>query len=214
MLLCSAVPLEGELSQTILARSDMERHEIGRFEEAVSMALALRPDLVVIHRRLPRLSELITTIRDDSLTAACPIVVLAEHGVDSSDLELLRSGVNAVLHLPAGPDWNLILERLLHVRQRREARFVVQFAVEGAAVGQSFTGHTVDLSVSGMLMQSPVALSIGDAMTFSIHLDETRVDGGGTVVRRADPDLYGVFFEQLQGDGHAQIERHLKNLVE
>jgi CheY-like chemotaxis protein len=213
VLVCSPVSLQRELSQTMLSRSEVESREVGRFDEAVSMALAVHPSLVLIHHALPRRAELVASLRGDSRTRSCSIVVVAESGVASGDLQLLQSGVNAVLHLPGGPQWDAEIQRMLSVAPRREARLAVQFAVEAMFEGRRFTGYTVNLSVSSMLLQSPVDLSVGDSLTFSIVMQTGRVEGTGTVVRQAADEKYGVFFDHLEAPGREHIERHLRSLA-
>ena len=60
-------------------------------------------------------------------------MVAARGDFDPSEVELLEAGANAILRLPAGPEWDERLPRLMDVPVRREARFTVHFDVEAAA---------------------------------------------------------------------------------
>jgi DNA-binding response OmpR family regulator len=176
------------------------------------MAVASRPDLVLIARELPRAGDLVTALRREPATRGCSVAVLAPGDFEPSEIELLEAGANAILRLPAGPEWDERLIRLLSVPLRREARFPVQFAVQTAHVGGDVVGIALNLSAHGMLLQTTGPLAVGDPIQFSFRLPGAFVAGTGTVVRQANGSQYGIRFESLEQDGREQIARYVATL--
>ena len=133
VLICSHGDVKKDLGGTLLWRDDIERQVVTKMEEAQMLAVAARPRLVVIDRDLPWAARIVTALREDPSTRALSLVVMARGDFDPTEIELLECGANAILRLPAGPDWNERLERLMDVPVRKEARFPVSFDVEAAS---------------------------------------------------------------------------------
>lgn len=215
-LLCCEADLEADLRGTVLWRADFERHLARRLEDAQLMALTETPELVVVERELSWAPELVRVLRADPLTRAVSIAVVTRGEFNPREVELLEAGANAVLRLPVGPDWDERLSRLAHVPTRAEARCGVDFEVD-ATVRQgapSLRGVALDLSTTGMLLQSPVELSVGEDVDFRFHLPGAGplVAGCGRVVRQAGERRYGVEFYGLEGLGSEDVRRYVEAL--
>ena len=197
VLICTQAELEPDLGHTLLWRAGVERHVATRLEDARMMALAARPDIVVVDRELPRSDKLVAALREDPSTRGLSIVVAARGDFDPSEVELLEAGANAILRLPAGPEWDERLPRLMNVPVRREARFTVHFDVEETVgAGDPAAALALNLSMSGMLLESPIPLAVGDEiqLRFQIPESESTVATPARVVRVAAPGQYGVEF--------------------
>jgi CheY-like chemotaxis protein len=207
-LICTQADLEPDLGHTLLWREGMERHVARRLEEARMMAVAARPDIVVVDRDLPRSDRLVAALREDPSTRGLSIVVAARGDFDPAEVELLEAGANAILRLPAGPAWDERLPRLMNVPERHEARFTVHFDVETAAAGAGdpAAALAINLSLSGMLLESPTPLAVGNEiqLRFQIPDSEAVVATPARVVRLAGPGQYGVEFRGVDqgGSGH------------
>ena len=215
-LLCCEADLEADLRGTVLWRADFERHLARRLEDAQLMALTETPELVVVERELSWAPELVRVLRADPLTRAVSIAVVTRGEFNPREVELLEAGANAVLRLPVGPDWDERLSRLAHVPTRAEARCGVDFEVD-ATVRQgapSLRGLALDLSTTGMLLRSPVELSVGEDVDFRFHLPGAGplVAGCGRVVRQAGERRYGVEFYGLEGQGGEDVRRYVEAL--
>ena len=212
LLICAPSGLEAELAGTPLWRGDMERHLASRAEEAQMLAVASRPDLVVVDRDLPGAAELVAALRADAGTRRSSIVVVARGDHDPLEVELLEAGANAVLRLPAGPEWESRLRALLAVPMRRQARLEVKLQVEGfRAGGVPVEGLALDQSQTGMLLEVRTALRPGDDLDLRFHTpDKALVEARARVVRQASPVRYGVQFASL---GTAEKER-IRRFVE
>ena len=212
-LICSQQDLQPELGHTVLWRTGIERHVATRLEEARMMAVAARPDIVVVDRDLPRADELIAALREDPGTRRVSIAIVARGDLDPAELGLLEAGANAILRLPPGPDWDERLVRLLDVPARREARLPVEFGVDtlGTGVGERLPAQAVNLSRSGMLIETMFDLGVGDEVELEFSLEGEEVLARGRVVRRGEPRLFGVQFAPLPEYAAVRIERFVES---
>lgn len=215
-LICSQAELEADLGHTLLWRRDVERHVATRLEDARMMAVAARPAVIVVDREFPRGEKLVTQLREDATTRAISIVVVARGDFDPSEVDLLEAGANAILRLPAGPDWDERLVKLIRVPARKDVRFSVMFAVD-AMPGQGGPGIpalALNLSANGMLLESSVPLDMGEEVGLSFRLpgDGKAIAGSGRVVRQAAPTQFGIEFRQLESDGRDKVRRFVETL--
>jgi hypothetical protein len=184
-----------------------------RYEQALSMVVAARPDVVVVDRVFPRALDLVGAVRKDPSTRGCSMVVVADGDFEPSEVELLEAGANAILRFPPGDEWDTRLDRLLNVPVRREARFSVSFAVEATHGGDSLIGQALNLSEHGMLLYSITPLAVGDFLSLAFDLPASPIAGRGSVMRHAGPNQYGVFFEQLERDSRGHIQQFVQGLA-
>jgi len=213
-LICSQTQLDAELGQTALWRGDMERRIVTRPEEARVMAIAAKPNIVVVDRDLPGAARLVTELRQEPSTRALSIAVLARGDFEPSEVLLLEAGANAVLRLPPGRDWNERLVRLIHVPMRKAARFPVQFAVEAVHVeeGTSIPAMALNLSETGILIDSQVPIRVGDALSLVFRLPSSAspVMASGRVVRQASASQFGIEFSRLESGALERIRTFVR----
>jgi len=210
-LICSTADIEAELGHTLLWRMGLKRQQVKRADEARTVASSVKPDLVLVDRDLPGAEALVAGVRADAGTRAASIVVMARGDFETSEIELLEAGANAILRLPAGKDWDERLQRLIDVPTRRDARFSVFFNVEGSADddGSPIVGTALNLSVSGMLLETPNAIHMGSELQLQFRLPDgdELVKGTGKVVRHGGARRFGVEFVELTPTG-AEAIRH------
>lgn len=207
-LICTQAELEPDLGHTLLWRAGMERHVATRLEDARMMAVAARPDIVIVDREMPRSEKLVAALREDPSTRGLSIVVAARGDFDPAEVELLEAGANAILRLPAGPEWDERLPRLMDVPVRRDARFTVHFDVDAmAGAADPAAALAINLSMSGMLLESPTPLSVGDEiqLRFQIPESDSQVQAAARVVRLAGPGQYGVEFRRVEQGATDQL---------
>jgi CheY-like chemotaxis protein len=216
-LICSPVSLEEGLRPTCLWRDGVERHHATRAEDARTLALAARPQLVVVDRDLPGAVELVNALRQDSSTRKVSVAVVVRGEFDSLEVDLLEAGANAILRFPANPEWDTRLTRLLEVPARREGRFPVSFAVDAYAGVSGGSGHALalNLSVNGILLECPFPLSVGDDISLQFRLAEggPMLEAAGRVVREAKGGRFGIEFRNLAGVAEHEIRRFVQVLA-
>jgi len=201
-LICSQEDLERELSRTLLGQEGVERQVATRLEEAQLLALAAKPDLVMVDRDLPRAEKLVAALREDRSTRRLSIAVVARGDFDPAEVALLEAGANAVLRLPAGAEWNARLTSLMQVPIRRETRFPVAMKVVAVLTWGSHSVPATALNVSrhGVLLETRlVPLEVGDELAMEMRLpgEENAIEAEGCVVRVAGPGQFGVQFTSI-----------------
>ncbi len=215
-LICTHSELEKDLGQTMLWRHDVDRHLVGRLEDAQMMAVAARPSIVIVDRDLPWAGRLVTALREDASTRGVSIVVVARGDFDPEEVELLESGANAILRLPVDEEGDRRLERLVNVPARKDARFAVSFRVDtyAADAGQPEPALALNLSVSGILLEASGSFAVGQAvlLEFPLGEDPPPVRARGRVVRLAGPARCGIEFSDVETDMAARIRQFLDGL--
>lgn len=215
-LICTHADLEKDLGRTMLWRQDVDRHVVGRMEEAQMMAVAAHPSVVVVDRDLPWAGRLVTALREEPSTRGLSIVVVARGDFDPSEVELLESGANAILRLPVDAEGDKRLQRLVSVPVRKEARFSVSFRVDtyAAGAGQPEPAMARNLSQSGMLMEASGTLHVGDDidMQFPLGDEPPPARAHGRVMRMASASQYGIEFTDVDSELAARIGHYIETL--
>jgi CheY-like chemotaxis protein len=207
ILICAPDPLSDELHDTAIWRGDNERHLATAFADALLMAVAVRPDLIVIDRDLPRSVRLIEDLRRDPRTRDVSIVVTARGEMADLELHLIQAGANAVVRVPTSRDSDERLSALMKVPARRAARVPLrlQFHSRRAPVETQW-GAVLNLSATGMLVEVSTSLAIGSDVDFRFELPGAGpIVGTAQVVRQAGPQRYGAHFYGVEGDGLERI---------
>lgn len=198
----------------MLYRSNVQRHLAGTVAEGRAAARRLKPEIVLVSRDLMGAIELVKGLRDDPQTRRLSVVALARGDFASSELALLEAGANAILRLPPTGDWDERLFRLMQVPMRRDVRAAVTLEVDlglGAS-GTAFAALALNLSLSGLLIETNETLQVGDEVTFAFNLAEGggEIKGGARVVRHGSAGQFGLQFETVKGDGRVKIKRFVE----
>jgi CheY-like chemotaxis protein len=202
-----------ELGGTVLFRSNVERLPVAEIGELLHLADEGPLDVVVIDSALPGAAAMVAALRQDPTTRSTAIVALGRSEFGFDHLQLLESGANAILPLPAGQDWDDRLMRLIHVPARKTTRFPVNLSLQGGLRdGVSFAARVVNLSVHGLLLECRQALKVGEdlRMAFEMPRGHGPVEARGTVVRQALADRFGIELTHVEGDGRVRIKRYVE----
>ena len=189
-----------DLGRTLLWRRDVNRDVVTALGGARA-AIRERPSLALLERDLPWAAGFIRELREDAATKATSIAVYASGEMDSVEMDLLASGANAVLRLPAGREWDKRLARLLQVPPRQAVRVPVFVEVQSEGAVRTTLGTSVNLSESGILLQAQ-ALDLGSELIFAFRLPGATdpVRGRARVVRMAADDSFGLEFSEISGE--------------
>jgi CheY-like chemotaxis protein len=211
----SAADLSSELQGTMLYRDNVERCPAKGLSEVRELALAGRPDVVVVDSALPGAAALVAALRQDQATRQVAIVALGRSEFSFGHIDLLEAGANAILPLPPGADWDDRLIRLVHVPVRKSTRLPVDLAIEGGMRGGlRFPGRALNLSVNGVLIECRQPLEVGDDLRLAFELPvHGVVRATGTVVRLRPTQQYGVEITSVEGDGRVRVKRYVESSV-
>jgi DNA-binding response OmpR family regulator len=211
VLICTRQGEGEELRPTLIWREDVQRQVSHDTGEAFDLATSDRPNLVIVDSALGGAEKLITELRRSDVTRGLSIVVMAGGDLDPAEVRLLDAGANAILRLPASPEWDDRLSPLISVPRRRAGRLAVTLQFEANSIdGITTVGGTVlNVSEHGMLIETDVSLALGTDIDFKIHLRDRPqpLVGCGQVVRHEAARRAGVRFYGLEGDGPERIQR-------
>ena len=201
-LICcaDAVKADADLKASLLWRQEVKRRLVTRVD-AARQAIRARPRLLLVERDLPWAADFTRGVREDEHTRATSIAVYAPPEFDPVEVDLLESGANAVLRLPASREWDKRLSRLLQVPPRHSVRVPMFVEVEAGDSRKTTLGSTLNLSETGVLVESPAPLELRTDVTFAFRLPGSTeaVRGRARVVRIAG-DRVGMEFSEIDGD--------------
>jgi len=120
------------------------------------------------------------------------------------------------------PDCQIIsnkLARLLNIPYREEMRIVFRCWLKGQILSQFFFGSSLDISVSGMLFSSDVALNVNDILeiTFFLPASTTKMTISCKIVRmeqlsNSEDFRYGVQFLHMEESDQRFLNDYLEKL--
>lgn len=192
----------------MLGRSGFERQLAAVAEQALALALARPPDVMLVDVFLAGALELVRDLRKNPATRALSIAVLADRESDPREVPLLKAGANAVLRLPPGPGWDERLMRVVSLPMRKATRFPLSFSV-GTGPG-AVPASGLNVGLHGMLVETWADLAVGDEVSLAFRLpgaDDALLRARARVVRRGAPRQYGVEFTFLDGAARRAIDR-------
>ena len=182
----------------VLDRQKVQIVRVDTPEKAVERA-RMEPYSLVIFDAEPSempLEAMVASLRaESSASGKCSLLVIAEPGRAQAAHKLIDNGVNRVMDLD---DPQELIEQqvadLLNVAPRAAIRFAARLFISLDDGVEEVFGQTSNVSVSGMLVQTPTLLEPGQRVMFEILLEGPveRVTGEAEIVRRAIPDRGGV----------------------
>jgi DNA-binding NarL/FixJ family response regulator len=182
----------------VLERQKLDIVRVESPEAAVEMAMAENVDLIIFDaepNEMP-LEDVVAKLRgQDSASAKSSLLVMAEPGTDQHARELIGNGVNRVMLLD---DPEELIEKqvadLLNIAPRAAVRFATRLYTSLDNGTEEIFGQTANLSISGMLVQTPTLLEPGQKVVFEILIEDRdgAVIGDAEIVRHASKDREGL----------------------
>jgi len=211
VLICANRSLDRELQGTVLFRSGIERENARSVAEVQTRLNAGKVALLCLHRNVTGIENLIRNLRKSATLKRMSIVVFSEDDFDPSEVEVLEAGANAILRLPPGDDFDDRLGKLIDVPFRRDVRIPVRLQVAATSgFGATVPVLGLNLSSSGILVESNHPLNMGDEVNIAFRFEETGEIFSATahITRTAGPNRYGATFETISR-GEAALKTFL-----
>jgi DNA-binding NarL/FixJ family response regulator len=208
----------------VLDRQRLQIERVDTPEDALKRAHLASYHLVIFDAE-PRemsLEEMVQSLRAEySASSKCSLLVIAEPGKAQAAHDLIDNGVNRVMYLD---DPEELIEKqvadLLHIAPRAAVRFAARLYTSLDDGVEEVFGQTSNVSVTGMLVQTPTMLEPGQRVAFEILLDGSteRVSGEAEVIRRAVPDRggvsgIGVHFLTFESHGRDALDNVLEDAL-
>jgi hypothetical protein len=205
----------------VLDRQNLDVVRVATPEDAIKYASKQPVDLVVFDGEPSemRLEEIVPLFRAEaSQSARSFLLVMAERGRDMDARALVGRGINRVMHLdePQERIEEQVVD-LLGVVPRAAARFAIRLFTTLDDGDEVVFGRTENVSLSGMLVQTPTIIAPGQQVTYELLCDERveAVKGDAEIVRRAVRDGVegiGVRFLDFEGEGRERLDAILSDI--
>ncbi len=183
--------------------------------EALHLAGALHPDLVILDFEMPHMTgpEVCERLRANPRTAGIPILILSIRDDETIRERCHRSGATGFVRKADGRE--ALLEAVavvLRVQRRRVLRVPCRFTVGLSGGGRWLEGLVCDVSIGGMLLVTADPLEVGYALRgqFSLPGMEEEIHVLGEIVRIEESAPgdggFGVQFLQASSDSIAALK--------
>ncbi len=182
----------------VLDRQKLDVERVATPEAAIEFASLQPVDLVVFDAEPNemRLDEIVAVLRaESSASAKSSLLVMAERGADADARALIGHGVNRVMLLD---DSQELIEAqvvdLLDIAPRAAIRFAIRLYTSLDDGTEEVFGQTENVSLSGMLVQTPTIIAPGQQVAYELLYGEGEeaVRGDAAIVRHAVRDCGGV----------------------
>lgn len=211
-----------ETRKNVLSNRGLELFSATSMEEAMETHSRENVDLIICSLKGGDTScnDLCKKIRRDDKLKNVSIMVLVPPAGGYEDVEFcLRSGTNDYLQEPEAPS-ELIQKVLKYVNiaTRLDTRLEVRMKVEGKVQKEVFAGLALNISTSGLLLESEHTFSVDQKLFLSIipYAGEV-ITVTGRIVRIGlsrflDNTLYGVSFEDMSDEQKKSVDNLIKDI--
>jgi Tfp pilus assembly protein PilZ len=201
----------------VLDRQKLEVIRVAAPETSVEIAYSEPFDLVIFDSEVKNgtLGKVVDFIRQGmSASRNASILVLARPGRADAARDLVDRGVNRVILQDDPPEViGQQVAELLDIAPRADLRFKTRLKTSVGDGAVEVLGEIVNLSSSGMLVETELSFEPGEQVVVTINLSgqQGSVSAKAEVVRQADNDRggtkgIGVRFLSFAGDGKEKIE--------
>lgn len=202
-------------------RSFLDRANVKLFtartgREALRIYREELPDMVVTEDSLSDIGGL-ELCREIFSIKRCPVLMITKTGKDETINACREAGVSDFIYRPVNQK-ELIKKvgNLLNVPQREDFKILMKVRVEGKREGNFFMGNTIDISTSGVLIETHNKdIDVGDLLecNFFLPWKLKAVNIYGEVTRKvegAESCRYGIRFQGLDSSLKDEIGDYIK----
>lgn len=200
-----------DLEATFLCRAECRILTAATGLEAIRVARAEKPDLIVLDIEMPEMNgiQACRILKSDATTSPIPVIVLSSMQMED---EARRAGANHYLRKPIDePTFLSEVKRFLPIVERAETRVVVDAPITLTQSGETLEARLVNLSKTGFYVQTPARHPIGARLEVSFSLPDDPsgklVTGEALVVRFGDdPPGFACRFRQVSSGARLVVE--------
>lgn len=186
-------------------------------EDATKLAHSDRVDLVILDAEPTTMSlaQVVRLIRaKTSASRKASMLVLARPGCTTAARSLVDHGINKVMLAGDPPELiGRVVAELVHIAPRTTLRVPTRLLVEVADGADEALGAVVNISSSGLLVETDTVFEKGQHVVISIEAagEADLLKVKAEVVRQADPERdgvegIGVRFLEFRGDGRQRLD--------
>jgi CheY-like chemotaxis protein len=166
-----------ERSDTVFGRGSISLLSAASSEEILNLHGAHKADLIITDFDLPFMGavKLCSLIRSDAGLKKVSIIVVCNNS-DASQAACQESGANAFIPKPADPNVLFAkISELLVVPQRKDMRVLQRISVKSVEGDATFFAQSLNISISGMLLETDRAFKKGDRLTCAFNIAHSEI---------------------------------------
>jgi DNA-binding response OmpR family regulator len=209
-----------EFVKKILTSTGVEVMTVTRSSEAPGLFEG-KFDLVFLdfHMAAPDGIELARQLRNSRSNRMTPVILISDDQRPSAMSVGFEAGASFFVYKPIDKDRLLKLVRAtqwsMEHEQRRTRRVALHSKVLLKLGKEEVEGETVDVSLSGMLVNVPRTFPTGSSVQVSLHLSQRvgSVLGVGSVVRVSGGNQMGIRMERLGIRESEKLQEYLLPLI-
>lgn len=210
-----------EKEKSVLNRSDVHIFTATSARDALAIHKNVSVDLMVIDLDMPGISgdQLCTAIKNDpALKEAAIIMVTRPREVDIERCK--KCGADEYITKPIVPE--VLMQKagsLLKVPVRKAYRVAVRVGTRAEKDGETFSAVLVDISISGILIETEQQLEVGDIIRCTFFLPGSpAVTVSGEVVRKSEKPgtlmvQYGLQLKDITEKAEQIIDKYIKSQI-
>jgi DNA-binding response OmpR family regulator len=208
------------LDTTFLNREDIRVFVASTNDEALTIHQAEHMDLIVTKFDLPGLptEEFCSLVRDSQALRTVSLIVTCTDNPDSIRASS-RCRANAVLLEPVYPDMLVAkAQQLLSVAERERLRVLLSAQVESRTDSESFPCRTLNVSVSGMLVETERLLAVGTSLACQFSLPNAKkIKAACRIVRSLELTAgegyqYGLIFADISDSDRQAVDEYVREM--
>jgi two-component system chemotaxis response regulator CheY len=214
-------PLVCELIGKVLNSAGMEALTLTRSTEAPGILEEGKFDVVFLdlHMAFPDGIELARQMRSSRYNRTTPIVLISDDQRPSALSVGFAAGASFFLYKPIDKDRLLKLVRAtqgtMEHEQRRTRRVSIQSKVRFLFRKEELEGETVNVSMSGLLLQAARIAPVDASLRMSLQLSQQMgaIMAAGSVVRIQRGNQMGIQLDQLTLSDSERLQEFLLPLI-
>jgi len=211
-----------EVEKAIFKRTGAEIFTASNGLDALKLAAKEKPDVILLDLMLPDITgdKVCAQIRQHPSTSEIHVIMITTKGQVEDIQRCRRAGCSDFLTKPV--QHQELLAKVLDILKlpfRQAPRVLVQMEAVLQKPGEVFFGSSVDISITGMLLQAEKTLTMGQELLLSFTLESSheiiargRVARCGARIRKKV--FYGIHFHEITPSDREFIEqfvdRHAK----
>lgn len=203
--------------QTILSRNDFSILTAKTAEEMLIIHGREGADLILAELDIPEMGGdgLCAAIRNTYGLRSVSVILVYPDTPDAF-ARATQCGANATIPKTVNADHlSRRIQGLLEIKARESLRVLMKVSVEGKREDDYFFSHSQNISASGILLETDIALSVGNRITCSFFLKGRQMTIHGTVMRviviNKNLYQYGVKFVDINRSEQDIIEDFVQN---
>ncbi len=220
-LLVDDVKLFIAMEKSLLNRQNLQIFTANSGPEAIIIHKKEQVDLILLDLNMPGMNgdEVCRIIRSNDSLKAVSIIMVATSS-NKEDIEMcMNAGANDYITKPINAvEFLNKVGEYLDIQHRQNLRVLSRIEIKAQKGNREFLSYAVNISISGMLLESADNINIGDMIKTSLFLPGSfhAINVEGTVVRKVENGAdemphYGVKFLNITEKDRGIIEKYVES---